>query len=92
MHYSWSDLRALNGSQEKGFEELCSQLARLETPAGAEFIRTGSPDGGVECFSRLGDGQEWGWQAKFFREPLRGAQLNQLDRSVRDVSNQESRL
>ena len=73
----------MDGSQEKGFEELCSQLARLETPAGAEFIRTGSPDGGVECFCTFGDGQEWGWQAKFFREPLRGAQLSQLDRSVK---------
>jgi len=80
---SWSDLRALNGSQETGFEELCSQLARLETPVGAEFIRTGSPDGGVECFSRFEGGAEWGWQAKFFRDPLRDAQLSQLDRSVK---------
>ena len=83
MSLSWSDLRALNGSQETGFEELCSQLARLETPVGAEFIRAGSPDGGVECFSRLEGGAEWGWQAKFFRGPLRDAQLNQLDRSVK---------
>ena len=83
MNLDWSDLRALNGSQAGGFEELCSQLARLETPAGAEFIRKGSPDAGVECFCRLEDGKEWGWQAKFFREPLREPQWKQLDKSVR---------
>ena len=83
MGLNWSDLRVLQGSQEQGFEELCSQLARLETPAGAEFVRKGSPDGGVECFCRLEDGQEWGWQAKFFRSALRDSQWSQLDRSVR---------
>ena len=83
MGLNWSDLRAWNGSQSAGFEEMCSQLARLEVPAGTEFIRKGSPDGGVECFCRFGDGQEWGWQAKFFREALGSAQWNQLDRSVK---------
>ena len=39
MGLNWSDLGAWNGSQREGFEELCSQLARDETPAGAEFIR-----------------------------------------------------
>ena len=83
MGLSWSDLRACNGSQREGFEELCSQLARLKTPDGAEFIRTGNPDSGVECFCRLEDGQEWGWQAKFFRDSLRPSQWNQTDRSVK---------
>lgn len=83
MDLSWSDLRALHGSQQQGFEELCSQLARLETPAGAEFVRKGSPDSGVECLWRFEDGREWGWQAKFFREALGEAQLKQLDRSVK---------
>lgn len=79
----WSDLRALNGSQRKGFEELCAQLARLESPAGAEFVRKGSPDGGVECFCKLESGHEWGWQAKFFRSSLGDSQWSQLDRSVK---------
>ena len=92
MDLSWSDLRALHGSQEKGFEELCSQLARLETPTGAEFVRTGSPDSGVECFSRLEDGREWGWQAKFFRSALRDPQWRQLDRSVKAALDTHSCL
>ena len=79
---SWSDLRTLNGSQRTGFEELCAQLARLETPAGAQFVRKGSPDSGVECFCKLEDGREWGWQAKFFRESLGETQWKQIDRSV----------
>ena len=83
MGLNWSDLRALNGSQREGFEELCSQLARDEAPAGAEFVRKGSPDGGVECFCGFEDGREWGWQAKFFRERLRESQWSQIDRSVR---------
>ena len=83
MGLNWSDLRALNGSQREGFEELCSQLARDETPARAEFVRKGSPDGGVECFCGFEDGREWGWQAKFFRESLREPQWSQIDRSIR---------
>jgi len=72
----------LNGSQADGFEELCSQLARVETPAGAEFVRKGSPDSGVECYCTLSDGSQWGWQAKFFRASLGDTQWRQLDRSV----------
>ena len=79
----WSSLRSWSGSRYKGFEELCCQLARFETPPGSEFVRKGSPDGGVECFSRFQDGSEWGWQAKFFRGPLGEDQFRQLDRSVR---------
>ena len=83
MGLNWSDLRALNGSQRLGFEELCSQLARHEAPAGAKFERKGSPDGGVECFCRFEDGREWGWQAKFFRERLQSPQWSQIDRSIK---------
>lgn len=62
MDLNWSDLRSVHGSQEKGFDELSSQLARPEAQAGAEFVRKGSPDGGVECFCRLDGSREWGWQ------------------------------
>lgn len=89
---SWSDLRAWDGSQPKGFEELCAQLAQLETPAGAEFVRKGSPDSGVECFCKLEDGGEWGWQAKFFRRSLGDAQWRQIDRSVERALEAHPRL
>ena len=61
----WTAIRPLNGGREKGFEELCSQLARAEAPAGAPFVRKGTPDAGVECYAVLADGTEWGWQSKY---------------------------
>ncbi|WP_420443906.1 AVAST type 2 anti-phage system protein Avs2 [Candidatus Poriferisodalis sp.] len=92
MGLDWSDLRALNGSQREGFEEICSQLARLEAPAGAEFFRKGSPDSGVECYCALEDGCELGWQAKFFRGSLGDSQWRQLDRSVKSALEAHPRL
>ncbi|MCQ3812294.1 MAG: ATP-binding protein, partial [Acidimicrobiia bacterium] len=82
MDLNWANLRILNGSQRESFEELCSQLAREEAPEEAEFVRKGSPDSGVECYCRFENGQEWGWQAKFFLPSLGQTQWNQLDRSV----------
>ena len=86
----WNNIRAWNGSQETGFEELCSQLAHAEKPDGANFIRTGSPDGGVECFCVLEDGHEWGWQAKYFTAALRDTQWQQLDDSVKSALEEAS--
>ena len=82
MNLDLMTIRPLNGSRSKGFEELCAQLARQETPEGANFERKGSPDAGVECFSILENGQEWGWQAKYFHT-LGIPQWRQIDDSVR---------
>ena len=80
---NWTTIRALDGSQRAGFEELCAQLARTETPVDAKFNRTGNPDAGVECYCTFPGGDEWGWQAKYFVDALGGPQWTQLDRSVR---------
>lgn len=85
MNLDWNAIRPLDGSQSKGFEELCVQLARLETPSDAEFVRKGTPDAGVECFCKLQDGSEWGWQAKYFTTSLTGVQWQQLDDSVKSA-------
>jgi len=77
----WTAIRPLNGGREKGFEELCSQLARAEAPDGARFVRKGTPDAGVECYAVLTDGTEWGWQSKYF-DNLGDSQWKQLDDSV----------
>lgn len=64
MASDWNKLRSLNGSQEKGFEELCCQLAAGEShPTNSKFVRKGTPDAGVECFWTLPNGDEEGWQA-----------------------------
>ena len=66
----------------QGFEELCAQLARSESPPTARFKRKGIPDAGVECYCVLPDGNEWAWQAKYF-DQLGDSQFSQIDESVK---------
>ena len=82
MNLDWKAIRPLHGDKAKGFQELCVQLARTESPANAEFIPKGNPDAGVECYCVLGDGSEWGWQTKYF-DTLEQSQWSQIDRSVK---------
>ena len=46
-------LRQWDGSQHRAFEELCYQL-RDPTPEGAELVKTGNPDGGLEELPSIG--------------------------------------
>ncbi len=87
----WTAIRPLNGGQEQGFEELCSQLARAEAPAGARFVRKGTPDAGVECYAVLSDGKEWAWQSKYF-DTVGDSQWKQLDKSVGTAIEKHPRL
>ncbi len=91
MNLDWNAIRSLDGSQAKGFEELCAQLARAEKPASARFERKGDPDAGVECYCVLADGSEWGWQAKYF-DSLTSSQWSQLDSSVRTALDKHPKL
>jgi hypothetical protein len=81
----------LHGGQDKGFEELCAQLASAETPSGARFVRKGTPDAGVECYAILSDGSEWGWQAKYF-DAVEDSQWSQLDKSVKTEIEKHPRI
>lgn len=66
--YDFKSIRSHEGSQDFAFEEFCCQLARQELPApGSQFVRVhgAGGDGGVECYWRLPNGDEWGWQAKY---------------------------
>lgn len=87
----WRNIRPYGGSREKGFEELCAQLARDESPKEARFERKGTPDAGVECFSVLSDGSEWGWQAKYL-DVLGDSQWSQLQKSVKTALKRHPRL
>ena len=78
----WGRLRHAPDARAS-FEELCCQLAAREAmPEGSAFTRLDSPDGGVECFWRLPDGAEAGWQAKFFVNGVRAAQKRQIGESI----------
>ena len=91
--FDWNKLRSFKGSVESGFEELCCQLASQENvPAGAKFIRKGTPDAGVECFWLLPNGIEWGWQAKYFRTSPDAAQWQQIDKSVQTALEKHPNL
>lgn len=91
VEINWNEIRALEGSKNSGFEELCAQLARNETPADAKFIRKGTPDAGVECFSIFPDESEWGWQAKYIFN-LGDSQWGQIDRSVEKALDNHPKL
>ena len=58
------NIRQWRGSQHQAFEELCYQL-RDATPKGAELVKTGNPDGGLEWYITRRNGTQWGWQAKY---------------------------
>ena len=88
----WLSIRPWNGTQHGGFEELCIQLARAETPERARFISLGAPDAGVECYCVLDDNSEWGWQAKYFISTLTNAQWKQIDDSIEKALDKHPHL
>ena len=88
---NWHAIRAINGGQEKGFQELITQLARRECPTVSKFSGKGNPDAGVECFVTYPDFSEWGWQAKYFFS-LQKSQWEQIDASVKTALEKHPKL
>ena len=88
-------IRIREGSQNNGFEELVCQLANCMRPENAsKFIRKDGSggDAGVECYWKLNDGSEHGWQAKFFLSPLGPTQWRQISSSVETALNKHPDL
>jgi len=93
MSIEWKNLRLFNGSQNSAFEELCCQLAHNEKiPPGSIFIRKAPPDAGIECYLKYPNGDEWGWQAKFFLSSPGPKQWSQLDNSVKKALEKHPKL
>lgn len=93
MPINFQNIRPWNGSQNIGFEELCSQLAEYEPiPSGSTFFRKAAPDAGVECFWKLPNDKEWGWQSKFFLHPPNENQWSQIDNSVKKALEKHTHL
>ncbi len=83
MNIDWIKLRPFNGDIKNGFEELVCQLARAESVKDKQqFIRVAAPDGGVEAYCILTNGDEYGWQAKFFSS-MEDSQWTQIDKSFK---------
>ena len=83
QNIDFNNIRPL-GSLNEGFEELVCQLAhRINVPDGKRFVRNGRPDGGVECYWELENGELWCWQAKFFASTPGASQFEQISDSVK---------
>lgn len=81
--FNWQNIRSYNNSQNNAFEELVCQLAREEDiPNKKSFIRIGAPDGGVEAYCVLDNGDEYGWQAKYFSS-MSDSQWKQIEKSFK---------
>ena len=81
MAINWQDIKSFNNSQNNAFEELVCQLAREEPIDNlVKFTRVAAPDGGVEAYCLLENGEEYGWQAKFFSK-MEDSQWAQLKKS-----------
>ena len=64
----WSELEAYKNDQRRNFEELCYQIAKGlygETGRFTSVDDSGGGDG-VEFYMTLPNGDQWGWQAKFY--------------------------
>jgi hypothetical protein len=90
--FDWNNIISFNGSQNNAFEELVCQLAREEDIADkVSFDRIGTPDGGVEAYYTLRNGDEYGWQAKFF-DSMGQSQWRQLEDSFKNAFEKHPRL
>ena len=89
---NWNNIISLNGSQNNAFEELVCQLASLEFSKDGKFIKVGNPDAGVECYTIKENGDEIGFQAKYFLSTPQQTQWNQLDSSIKTALEKHPNL
>ncbi|MFP9192765.1 NACHT domain-containing protein [Natrialbaceae archaeon A-CW1-1] len=89
----FNNIRPVEDSRRKGFEELCSQIAHQfeEVPNSWKYTRIGDPDAGIECKWESPSGEIWGWQAKYV-DGIDNDSLSQVDRSVEKALDTYSEL
>ena len=68
MPIEWSKLKPYQHDKRKSFEELCYQIAKSKYAHLGSFTSIDDSGGGdgVEFYLTLPNGDEWGWQAKFY--------------------------
>ena len=64
----WSKLKPYQNDQRRSFEELCYQIAKRLYEEKGRFTSIDDSGGGdgVEFYLTLPNGDQWGWQAKFY--------------------------
>ena len=86
-------LRPWGRGQDTAFEELCCQIARAKAVTrGHQFVRLGTPDGGVEGYEIDADDNEHGLQAKFFLGKPTSSQWNGLFNSIKRAIEKHPQL
>lgn len=86
MTIQWNKLRSFNSSQHNAFEELVCQLANSESiEKKKKFVRIAAPDGGIESYVELENGEIYGWQAKFFLNSFSTSQWQQIGDSFKEA-------
>lgn len=86
MAIQWNKLRSFNSSQHNAFEELVCQLANAELiDKKTKFVRIAAPDGGIESYVELENGEIYGWQAKFFLNSFSTSQWQQIGDSFKEA-------
>ncbi|HFU74812.1 MAG TPA: ATP-binding protein, partial [Arcobacter sp.] len=93
MNFNWTNIISLNNSQNDAFEELLCQLAKKEPIENKqEFIKVGNPDGGVECYVVLENGDELGFQAKWFSSTPQETQWSQVEHSFKTALEKHPKM
>lgn len=90
----FSDIRPLEGKQDKGFEELCVQLLPWlvgDFLQGVIRVDGRGGDGGVEAIAQTVSNMHVGLQSKFFSK-LDEVQFRQIDESVKTVTKKHPEL
>jgi hypothetical protein len=95
----WSKLSPYNDDRRKSFEELCYQIAKGLYEGHGVFTDiddTGGGDG-VEFYVTLPNGDQWGWQAKFYKPGpegrlAEGKRKGQIVDSLKKACEKHSRL
>lgn len=88
MIINWSKLQPYKLTKQKSFEQLCYQIAiKLFDNLGifTPIDDSGGGDG-VEFYLTLKNGQQWGWQAKYYEG---SARLNQHNRKQKIINSLE---
>ena len=86
-------LRPWGRGQDTAFEELSCQIARAKAVnRGHQFVRLGTPDGGVEGYEIDADGNEHGLQAKFFLGKPTSSQWNAVFSSIKRALEKHPQL
>ena len=82
---NWSEIKAYHGNKYRSFEELCYQIAKELYGKEGYFTRVDDSGGGdgIEFYLTLPNGDEWGWQAKFYYPDDRLSQSNRKQ-SIKD--------